>query len=156
MKPAPNDKALQVIEAGARQLTRAARRFHLRVFKVEPPVTVFVRGSRCRVSVRYHELEQVELHAHLYNAFGLRFVTEQDEAGVYIVVKRRRLLGLISRAEFLLKVPSYAHLAFDLTPGSIRLDEINGTVELPPLLRQVPVSIPQIPPSSRISRDGNI
>jgi hypothetical protein len=127
-------------------LSKRTLRSHLRVFAVTQPVTIFIRGTRCQVNVRYHDLDQVELHAQLYNAFGLRFVTEQDNAGVYVVVKRRRLLGLISRAEFLLVVPRYANLTFNLTPGTIRLDEISGVVELPPLLERIPLSIPQIPP----------
>lgn len=145
MKALSRYTATRAIESSKQQWTAHTFRLHLRVFPAARPITVFVKGARCRVNVRYHDLDQVELHAQLYNAFGLRFVTQQDEAGIYIVVKRRRLLGLISRADFLLKVPSYANLTFNLTQGAVRVDDLNGVLELPPLLDQIPVSIPQIP-----------
>ncbi len=139
---------LTVWEANKRRIAARGNRSHLRVFKVDAPVTIFVRATKCKVTVQYHELEQVELHAHLYNAFGLQFVTEQDDAGVYIVAKRRRFLGWISRAEFVLRVPAYANLAFNVTPGTVQLEHVNGVVNISPLTRPIPMSLPQIPSGS--------
>jgi hypothetical protein len=113
--------------------TRLRPRTLLRVFPVQPPVTLFVRASNCQVTVQYHALDQVELRASLYAGFGMRLAVEQDEAGVYVVARRRRLLGLFSRSEFTVTVPYYAHLAFNLTPGIVRLPNINGTLAIPPL-----------------------
>lgn len=141
--------ASRAIDAQRQRIISMTTRFELRVFKVEAPVTVFIRGTRCRVHVHYHDLDQVELHTKLYNAFGLLFVTEQDDAGVYVVIKRRRFLGWISRAEFLIKVPRYAHLAFNLTPGTILLEEIQGIAEISPIKQQIKPSIQQI-------SDGNV
>lgn len=135
---------LTVWEANKQRIAARGTRSHLRVFKVDAPVTIFVRGTKCKVTVQYHELEQVELHAHLYNAFGLQFVTEQDDAGVYIVAKRRRFLGWISRAEFVLRVPAYANLAFNVTPGTVQLEQVTGVVNISPLTRPIPMSLPQI------------
>ncbi len=112
----------------------------LRVFPVRPPVTVFVRASQCQVTVHYHDLDHVELHASLYAGFGMRLVVEQDEAGVYVVARRRRLLGLLSRCEFTLTVPTYCHLAFNLTPGTVRLQDLNGPLQIPPLSPQITTS----------------
>jgi len=144
MNTPQTDITEQLLEAGRRGMGTSTQRAHLRVFKVSDPVTIFIRGGRCQVKIRYHDLDQVEIYARLYNAFGVRFVTEQDDAGVYIVVKRRRLLGLISRADFLVMVPRYAHLAFNLTPGAVRVEEFNGILEIlprkeaaPPLLTQI-------------------
>ncbi|MBZ0308479.1 MAG: hypothetical protein K8I82_20605, partial [Anaerolineae bacterium] len=134
---------LTVWEENKRRIAASGNRSHLRVFKVDAPVTIFVRGTKCKVTVQYHELEQVELHAHLYNAFGLQFVTEQDDAGVYIVAKRRRFLGWISRAEFVLRVPAYANLAFNVTPGTVQLEQVTGVVNISPLTRPIPISLPQ-------------
>lgn len=103
----------------------------LRVFPVAEPVTLYVRGSHCAVVVRYHEYEHVEIYASLYAAFGMRLVVEQDQDGVYVVVKRRRLLGLFSRSELQVVVPSYCDLAFDLTPGNVSFEDINGVLEIP-------------------------
>ncbi len=141
----PSKNEITLWEDGKQRLVASSSQSHLRVFKVEAPVTVFVRGTKCKVTVQYHEVEQVELHAHLVWAFGLKFVTEQDEAGVYIVAKRRRFWGWISRAEFVLRVPAYANLAFSVTPGTVNLENVTGVVNISPLTRPIPLSLSQIP-----------
>lgn len=131
-------RAVETATEGHKRIQLVGMRSHTHVFPVSEPVTVFVRGSRCRVAIQYHELDQVELHAQFYYAFGLQFVVEQDDAGIYVVAKRRRILGAFSRAEFILRVPQYTHLALQLTPGHIRLDEVDGIVEFPPLKHDIP------------------
>ncbi len=122
-------------------LTRLRSRRHLRVFPVADPATIFVRGSQCRVSVIYHEFDHVEVYASLYAAFGTRLIVEQDEAGVYVVVRRRRLLGLFSRSEITIKLPGYCHLVFTLTPGEVRVEQVQGTVEIPPVWAERPAVV---------------
>jgi hypothetical protein len=106
---------------------------YTQVFKVDRPVTVYVRGSHCRVTVRRAVAPQVTLEASMVRAFGLEFATEQDDAGVYIVLKRKPVMGTVSRAEFALTVPYDCHLAFNLTPGDVVLQNPDGLFELPPV-----------------------
>lgn len=119
-----------------RPLDKLSYRRHLRVFPVQAPVTLFVRGSQCKVTVGYHELDHVEIYASLYAAFGMRLVIEQDEAGVYVVIRRRRIWGALSRSEVLIRVPHYCRLAFNLTPGDVQLQRLHGTLEIPPFAQQ--------------------
>lgn len=134
-------------------LVKLRPRTLLRVFPVRPPVTVFVRASQCQVTVHYHDLDHVELHASLYAGFGMRLVVEQDEAGVYVVARRRRLLGLLSRCEFTITVPTYCHLAFNLTPGTVRLQDLNGPLEIPPLSPQTSTPpLVTIPPTKPLPK----
>ncbi|PJF37649.1 MAG: hypothetical protein CUN55_21000, partial [Phototrophicales bacterium] len=97
---------------------------------------LFVRGSRCKVIVNYHELDQIEIYASLYAAFGMRLVIEQDEAGVYIVIRRRRFWGTFSRSDVTIHVPFYCRLALNLTPGDVELQQLNGILEIPPFAQQ--------------------
>jgi hypothetical protein len=106
-------------------------RSHLRVFPVTEPVTLYVRGSHCAVVVQYHQYDHVEIYASLYAAFGMRLIVEQDEDGVYVVVKRRRLLGFFSRSEVQVVVPAYCDLAFDLSPGNVTFEGVSGVLEIP-------------------------
>lgn len=133
--------ASRTLDQQWQRLERMSTRDHLRVFAVQAPTTIFIRGTRCRVRIEYHSLPQVEIHARLLRAFGLRFVTAQDEAGVYVIVKRRRLLGWFSRAEFTVKVPDYANLAFNLKAGTILLDGVEGIIEIPPIRQQAGVQV---------------
>lgn len=126
-------------------LSRLQYRRHLRVFPVLGPGTVYVRGSNCRVVVQYHELDHVELHVSLYAAFGMRLIVEQDDAGIYVVVHRRRLLGLFSRSELTVRLPGYYHLAFNLTPGIVVIDKLNGILEIPPVTVAPPMTYQRLP-----------
>ena len=113
-------------------LSRLHHRRYLRVFPIlSSTVTVFVRASNCRVVVLYHELEQVELYASLYAAFGMRLVVEQDEAGIYVIAHRRRFFGMLSRSELTVKVPTYCQLVFNLTPGTVQVEDFSGILEIP-------------------------
>lgn len=106
-------------------------RIHTQVFNVTPPVTVYLRASYCRVTVRHTDTSKVHLEANLQRTFGIEFSAEQDDAGVYIVVRRKPVVGAVSRIEFTLVVPRDTHLALHLTPGDIVFEGIDGIAELP-------------------------
>jgi hypothetical protein len=106
-------------------------RSHVQVFNVKSPVTVYVRASHCRITICRHADSRVVLEANLYRAFGVELTAEQDDAGVYIVAKRKAVVGRITRADFTLTVPAASHLAFHLTPGDVIFHDINGVIELP-------------------------
>ena len=110
---------------------RVSQQSYVQVFNVQPPITVYVRASHCRVGVRRDPAPKVTLQAEMYRAFGLEFATEQDEAGVYIVARRKPVVGKLSRAEFSGTVPPDTRLAFHLTPGDVVLQDIDGMIELP-------------------------
>ena len=101
------------------------------VFNVTPPITVYVRASHCRVTVRRASAAKVTLEANLYRSFGVGLAAEQDSAGVYIVAKRKPVVGTVSRADFTITVPPDCHLAFHLTPGDVMFEDIDGMLDLP-------------------------
>lgn len=101
------------------------------VFSVTFPVTVYVRASHCEVTIYRHPGDLVELIAALRASFGWEFVAEQDELGVYIVARRKPVVGALSYARFDLTVPPEANLVLHLTPGDIRLANVDGKVTLP-------------------------
>jgi hypothetical protein len=110
---------------------KPAKQSYTQVFNVTLPLTVYVRGSHCCVKVRRDDTLKVILEADMYRAFGLELAAEQDEAGVYIVAKRKPVVGQLSRADFTLTVPAASHLVCHLTPGDVVLEDINGLVEFP-------------------------
>ncbi len=110
---------------------RPSQRTFTQVFNVTPPVTVYVRASHCRVTLRRASAHKVILEANLYRAFGVELAAEQDEAGVYIVARRKAVVGKVTRTDFTLTVPNDSHLAFHLTPGDVVLEDVDGLLELP-------------------------
>lgn len=118
------------LESAVDVVPRTSQRSHTQIFNIKLPVTVYVRASHCRVFVRCSEAPKVILEANLYRAFGVELATEQDEAGVYIVARRKPVVGTVSRTELTITVPRESHLALHLTPGDVIFENVEGTVQL--------------------------
>ncbi|WP_119072319.1 hypothetical protein [Aggregatilinea lenta] len=121
------------VSAVSEAVPRVSQRMETQVFMVTPPVTVYVRGSHCRVSVQRHAAPKVIVQAAMQAAFGLDLAGEQDEAGVYIVARRKPIMGQLSRADFSITVPHNTSLVFRLTPGDVVMEDVDGMLELPPV-----------------------
>ena len=104
----------------------ATTKTFIQSFEVSLPTTVYVRASMSEVTLRYKPGNRVEVSANLRASFGWELVAEQDDAGIYIVAKRKPLVGQLSSANFDLSVPPGANLMFNLTPGTVRVMNING------------------------------
>jgi hypothetical protein len=118
------------LESAVDAVPNSVQRSHTQIFNVKPPVTVYVRASHCRVFVRCAAAPKVVLEANLYRAFGVELATEQDDAGVYVVARRKPVVGTVSRTEFTITVPPESHLAFHLTPGDVIFENVEGTLQL--------------------------
>jgi hypothetical protein len=119
------------VDTALTAVPKTTQRSHIQIFNVTPAVTVYVRASHCRITVSRQTDPKVILEANLYRAFGVELTAEQDEAGVYIVAKRKAVVGRVTRTEFTLTVPADSHLAFHLTPGDVIFQDIEGMIELP-------------------------
>ncbi len=115
--------------AAVSAVPKPAERLYTQIFHVTGPVTVYVRGERCRVVLCRAEAGRVTLEAHVGHP-GVEFVTEQDAAGVYIVLKRKPVIGAVARVDFTLHVPAEAHLALRLKAGEVLFAELDGLWEL--------------------------
>ncbi|HRE48249.1 MAG TPA: hypothetical protein PLD47_11030 [Aggregatilineales bacterium] len=145
--------ATSALTAGMEAANRATHKHIRQVFAVDLPLTVFVRGSQCELIVRREAGDHVELNATLLASFGVEFVTEQDEHGVYIVAKRRPMLGKVSRVKFSITLPPEANLVVHLTPGTVMLHDVDGAITIPaaapvdsrPALTVTPPPNPSLP-----------
>lgn len=118
-------------QLGVDAAATATSKSFIQRFAVHPPVTVFVRGSNVTVRVIYQPGSTVELNANLRASFGWEFVADQDEAGVYIVAKRKLLVGTLSTASFTIITPPEANLVLHLTPGTVQVADLNGKLTIP-------------------------
>jgi hypothetical protein len=115
--------------ADLRDLTRQRRTY---VFHTAGPITCYLRAEKADVHITRWLLPRVEVQVNLEGAFGWRLAADQDEAGVYLVAHRRRLLGEFSSALFTLAVPHDAHLLLKLEQGRVTLEHGGGLLEIPP------------------------
>ena len=119
------------VQVTAESATTATTQSYFRIFEVTLPTTVYVRASQILITVRRKPGTQVQFSASLRASFGWTFVADQDDAGVYIVAKRKLLVGSLSSASFNLIVPPEANLVFHLTPGTVRLYDVDGKLSIP-------------------------
>jgi hypothetical protein len=114
------------IHVGAETAAIATTKSFVQVFEVRLPTTIYVRATQSEVTVIHRPGNKVELSANLRASFGWELVAEQDDAGIYIVAKRKLVVGTLSSADFTLIVPPEANLVFNLTPGAVKFANING------------------------------
>ena len=131
------------VQTTAETATTATTKSFVRMFEVTLPTSVYVRASNCEIVIRRCEENRVELSANLRVAFGWDLAAEQDSAGVYIAATRKRVLGKLSSAYFTLVVPHEATLIFHLTPGTIRLEEVDGKLTIPASSAEKPMKFIQ-------------
>lgn len=124
--------ALKALNA-VRDLPDITRQRRIVAYEVATPTTVYVRASHCRVNVQRTSERQVQIVGDLRQSFGWQWVTERDDAGVYVVLKRKPVVGALSYANLSLTVPPDAYLVFHLTPGSVDLLEFDGRLSVAPL-----------------------
>ncbi len=123
----------QIVNAASdiTSMTRHTETYHFSTFG--EPITFYLRAEQSEVRIMRWALAKVEVTATLQAAFGWRIAADQDEAGVYVAAKRKPVLGNLSRALFSIIVPHDAHLVLHLDEGRLVLENLTGTLEMPPL-----------------------
>jgi hypothetical protein len=121
----------QLVNA-ASTVSELARHSQTYRFGVMEPITVYLRAENAVVQVSRWQQPMVEVSAQLQAAFGWRIVTDQDEAGVYFVAKRRVVVGGLSRAVFRVNVPRDTYLILKLRSGHVLLEDVEGTLNIAP------------------------
>ncbi len=101
-------------------------------FSTIGPITFYLRAENATVQIMRWDMPKVEVAVTLNGSFGWRIATDQDDAGVYVVARKRSVIGGFSSADFNIVVPHNALLMLDLSDGQVTLDHITGTLEIPP------------------------
>jgi hypothetical protein len=121
----------QVVNA-ASEITSLTRHIQTYYFSTLGPITLYLRAENADVRVMRWAQPKVEVTATLQASFGWRLATDQDEAGVYVVAKRKAVLGRMSSALFNVVVPEDTYLVLKLLDGRVILEHITGTLQVPP------------------------
>ncbi len=128
----------QAISRAPSVLPQVARlrgdRSFLQVFDVTLPITVFIYAEGARVTIKRIAESQVRLEAALRASFGWQIVAEQDAAGVYIVAKRKPVVGGLARAEFTVSAPAETRFLAQFSAGTLLLENLDGTLDIPPIV----------------------
>lgn len=130
------DLITKAVGIGARVLravlpSRLTREVMTQQFEVDGPTVVFVKANEAQISVRRRPGNMVKLDANLYVSAGLQIATQQDEAGIYIVILRKRVVGSLSRSNVRLTIPPDCDLVADLEGSNLHLKAVNGRITIP-------------------------
>jgi hypothetical protein len=130
--PVPRLTTLWQTVSAVSELSDIARSRQTYHFSTLGPVTFYLQAEQAEVRVTRWPQPRVEVTVTLQAAFGWRVATDQDEAGVYIVARRRPLVGGLSRAVFDALVPHDAFLDLRLDDGRVVLEGVRGMLQVPP------------------------
>jgi len=98
---------------------------------ITPPITFFLQVEYSDVTIKRHTQPSICAKTELQAGFGWQLATDQDNAGVYIVAKRKPLIGTIGRGKFDIVLPHNIHVTLKLEHCQLTLDDLNTTLDLP-------------------------
>ena len=125
--------ALKLVGA-ARELAIETRRFN---WDVTTGSTFFLQAEQADIRLVTHRRPEVLAKIELQAGFGRQLLTEQDEAGVYIIVRRKPLIGSIGRCRFDITLPDDIHISFKLDQCKVCFDELTTSLDFPPLASEL-------------------
>lgn len=99
---------------------------------VVPPLTFFLQVEHADVILKRHSTPVILARTEIQAGFGWQVVTDQDDAGVYIVGKRKPVIGTIGRAKFFITVPDSIHVTLKIDHCQLTLDDVSSTFDFPP------------------------
>jgi hypothetical protein len=140
-------RLMQVMNA-ASSVAEIVREKQVYRFGVRPGSALYVHTEGAEVRLFRWELPTIEIVAQLQASFGWRIASEQDDAGVYFVAKRRAFVGAVAAGTFSLTVPQDAHVILRLERCAVWMTNTSGTLEIP---ANQPPRPPRLP--SQIAED---
>ena len=121
-------KALKIAGA-ARELAIETRRLS---WQAAAGTTFFLQAEYADIHLAAHERQEIIAKVELQAGFGWQLASEQDEAGVYIIARRKALIGSMGRCKFHITLPKEVHISLKLEHCQVCLAELNTALELPP------------------------
>lgn len=99
---------------------------------ITPPITFYLHVEYADVTLKRHNAPTISAKLELQAGFGWQVATDQDDAGVYIVAKRKPVIGTMGRGNFHITLPHNIHVTLKLEHCQLTLDDLNTTLDLPP------------------------
>ncbi|MCY4464528.1 MAG: hypothetical protein OXE46_03220 [Chloroflexi bacterium] len=127
-------RALKLLGA-ARDLAVEKRQYR---WDIKPPNTFYLKAEHADIHLRPHDEARILTTIELRGGFGWQIATDQDEAGVYIIARRKPIVGSIGRGRFSVLLPPGIHISLKLEHCRLRMDNLNGGIEFPPDVYESP------------------
>ncbi|MDE2857317.1 MAG: hypothetical protein OXN94_05665 [Chloroflexota bacterium] len=112
-----------------RDLTTMSRNYQ---WEVQAPSSFYLEAEYAEVNLSRSEDNHLYVSVRLRAAMSWKLATERDDAGAYVVLKRKPLIGNIGRARFHARVPRGIHISLQLENSRLCLQDLGGSLDLPP------------------------
>lgn len=100
-------------------------------FTLTEPATFYLDAEQSEVNLRRWDKPIIQVDVRLQAGFGWRVLAEQDEAGVYVIAKRRPIVGTVSSGLFSVALPVDVDIVLKLNQGTVQLNDVSGMIEIP-------------------------
>jgi hypothetical protein len=137
-------RLMQVMNA-ASSVAEIVREKQVYRFGVRAASALYLHTEGAEIRLFRWELPTIEITAQLQASFGWRIASEQDDAGVYFVAKRRPFVGAMAGGTFSLTVPDDTHVILRLERCQVWMTNTSGTLEIP---ANLPPMQPTLPPKT--------
>ncbi|MXX82609.1 MAG: hypothetical protein F4Y70_03940 [Chloroflexi bacterium] len=127
-------RALNLL-GSARDLAVERRRYE---WAVQPPKSLFLAVEQSDIHLKPHDEARIVATIELRGGFSWQIATDQDEAGVYIIARRKAIVGSIGRGKLHILLPPGLRLSLALAHCRLRMDDLNGEIEFPPDVYESP------------------
>lgn len=124
-------KLTQLVSAAA-TVSEIAHKSQTHRFGASGPLMLYAHLESADVTVERRALPYLEVRAQLQAPFVWRMAFDQDDAGVYVVARRRPLVGELGGGHFRLVVRPDTYLHLRLEGCKLTLLDLRSTIELPP------------------------
>ncbi len=123
-------QALEILGA-ARDLATETRRFN---WELAPRATFFLQAEQADIRLRAHERREIQATIKLQAGIGWQLLTDQDEAGVYIIARRKPVIGSMSWSRFDISLPADAHISLKLAHCQVCLEDLSASLDFAPFV----------------------
>lgn len=121
-------QALKLVYS-ARELVAETRQLE---WTASPPNTFFLQAEHCDISLAWHDEAQVIARLDLQAGFGWQWTSDQDESGVYLIARRKALIGGIARGRIAVTLPRGIHISLKLARCQLCCQGLDASLEWPP------------------------
>ncbi|NDJ59946.1 MAG: hypothetical protein GYB67_02410 [Chloroflexi bacterium] len=133
-------------------LSSIVRRAQTYQFFLTRPATFYLDVEGAEVRLARHALPYIKVDVQLQMPFAWRLATDQDEYGVYIVARRRQVIGELGDAQFAVQVPHSTDVQLKLANVRLVFEEVSGAFALPPSAEPLQITAPGDPRPADASR----
>ena len=117
------------LAGAARDLAVERRRYN---WDVTPPATFYLQAEHADIRLSQNDESRIDATIELRGRFAWQLAAEQDEAGVYIIARRKAVLGSLARLRIHAHLPPGLTISLKLHNCQLRLDDLHGELDFPP------------------------